>query len=258
MKRAMPSLDNITWDRLEAECAVTYPCPAPDQPGLGVVVSATASRPPTAARGWCRPTIIPPAEQPDAEFPWVLTTGRHARALAHRRHDAARRNLDALEPEAFVAVNAQELRRLGLRAGDTARVATRRGAIELMARQDNAVPDGRAVHPVLLRRGRGQPADQPAARPVRQDPRVQVLRGPAGAGGAQRGRGIAQGHGPVAELYETDFYAWTRLQARELRRLKELRLNAEIDLGMSSRKWGLGNTNREAFGVRPAASSSTC
>lgn len=31
-------------------------------------------------------------------------------------------------------------------------------------------------------------------------------------------------------LYETDFYAWTRLQAQELRRLKELRLNVELDL----------------------------
>ena len=31
-------------------------------------------------------------------------------------------------------------------------------------------------------------------------------------------------------LYETDFYAWTRRQAEELRRLKELRLNVELDL----------------------------
>jgi hypothetical protein len=34
----------------------------------------------------------------------------------------------------------------------------------------------------------------------------------------------------AADLYETDFYAWTRRQARELRRLKELRPNAELDL----------------------------
>lgn len=31
-------------------------------------------------------------------------------------------------------------------------------------------------------------------------------------------------------LYETDFYAWTRRQAQELRRLKTLRLNVEVDL----------------------------
>lgn len=34
----------------------------------------------------------------------------------------------------------------------------------------------------------------------------------------------------AADLYETDFYAWTRRQARELRRLKQLRLNVELDL----------------------------
>ena len=33
-----------------------------------------------------------------------------------------------------------------------------------------------------------------------------------------------------ASLYETDFYAWTRHQARALRRLKALRLNTDVDL----------------------------
>jgi Domain of unknown function DUF29 len=33
-----------------------------------------------------------------------------------------------------------------------------------------------------------------------------------------------------ARLYETDFFAWTRHQAEALRRLKELRLNTELDL----------------------------
>ncbi|MFO1075593.1 MAG: DUF29 domain-containing protein [Geminicoccaceae bacterium] len=32
------------------------------------------------------------------------------------------------------------------------------------------------------------------------------------------------------ELYEEDFYAWTRHQARELRRLRALRLNTSLDL----------------------------
>ena len=186
MKRAMPSLDNITWERLERESAVTYPCPAPDHPGLAVVCSGTAF--PTAdGRAKLVPAaIVPPAERPDAAFPWILTTGRHPGALAHRCDDPARR-----QPR---RAGARGLRRGELagpaparaRAGDPVRVATRRGQIELMARQDNAVPGGRAVHPLLLRRGRRQPPDQPAARPVRQDPRVQVLRGPGGSGAGAR------------------------------------------------------------------------
>ena len=141
MKRAMPSLDNITWERLEAESAVTYPCPAPDHPGLGVVFQD--GFPTKDGRARLVPAdVLPPAEQPDPEFPWILTTGRtlehwHTGAMTRRAS-----SLDALEPEAFVAVNSLDLRRLGVAPGGTVRVATRRGAIELMARQDNAVPAG--------------------------------------------------------------------------------------------------------------------
>ena len=141
MKHAMPSLDHISWDRLEAESAVTYPCSAPDEPGHAIVF-ADGVFPTADGRATLVPAaIVPPAEQPDAAFPWVLTTGRtlehwHTGAMTRRAS-----NLDALEPEAFVAVNSLDLRRQGLVPGDQVRVATRRGAIELMARQDNAVPE---------------------------------------------------------------------------------------------------------------------
>jgi Domain of unknown function DUF29 len=49
------------------------------------------------------------------------------------------------------------------------------------------------------------------------------------------------------ELYEADFYAWTRHQARELRRLKELRLNAELDLDhVAEEIEDLGNSVRKS------------
>src|SRR3954453_9708872 len=142
MKRTMPSLDNITWERLEREGAVTYPCEAPDQPGEAVVFEDGIS--PTAdGRAKLVPAaVLPPAEQPDATYPYVLTTGR---TLAHWHTGAMTRrasNLDALEPEPFVSMNSLDLRKHGVSAGDQVRVATRRGEIELMVRQDNAVPAG--------------------------------------------------------------------------------------------------------------------
>jgi formate dehydrogenase major subunit len=142
MKRAMPSLDNITWERLLREGSVTYPCDSPDEPGHEVVF-ADGVFPTADGRARLVPaSIVPPAEQPDAAFPYILTTGRtlehwHTGAMTRRAS-----HLDALEPEPFVSVNSADLRRLGLRAGDPVRVATRRGEIELMARQDNAVPEG--------------------------------------------------------------------------------------------------------------------
>ena len=146
MKQAMPSLDNITWERLLRESSVTYPCDAPDQPGNEIVFG---DRFPTqSGRGRFVPAaIIPPAEEPDADYPMVLTTGRQ---LEHWHTGAMTRRasiLDELEPEAVASLAPAELRRLGLAAGDPVRVTTRRGTIELKARADSAVAPGMVFIP---------------------------------------------------------------------------------------------------------------
>src|SRR5579863_10191732 len=146
MKQAMPSLDNITWERLERESSVTYPCDAPDKPGNEIVF---ANGFPTASgRGRLVPAaIIPPAEEPDADYPMVLTTGRQ---LEHWHTGAMTRRatvLDALEPEAAASLAPAELRRLGIAAGDPIRVTTRRGTIELKARSDSAIAPGMVFIP---------------------------------------------------------------------------------------------------------------
>ena len=141
MKGVMGSLDNITWERLEKESAVTYPVDAPDQPGNEIVFGN--GFPTESGRGKLVPAdIIPPDEQPDAEFPMILTTGRqlehwHTGAMTRRS-----RVLDEIEPEATAQMSSRDLHKLGLRAGDTIRVETRRGAIELKARVDGAIPEG--------------------------------------------------------------------------------------------------------------------
>ncbi|HTV89644.1 MAG TPA: molybdopterin-dependent oxidoreductase, partial [Stellaceae bacterium] len=75
MKLAMPSLDNITWERLEREDSVTYPCDAPDKPG-NEIVFANGFPTPSGRAKLVPAAIIPPAEEPDADYPMVLTTGR--------------------------------------------------------------------------------------------------------------------------------------------------------------------------------------
>ena len=54
MRRAMPSIAGITWERLQAEDSVTYPCEKEGDPGDSVVFTRT-SRPPPARRSSCRP-----------------------------------------------------------------------------------------------------------------------------------------------------------------------------------------------------------
>ncbi len=146
MARAMPSLANITWPRVERESSVTYPCDAPDVPGNAIVFG---DRFPTDdGRGRFTPAeVLPPGELPDEAYPMILTTGRqlehwHTGAMTRRAS-----NLAALEPEAVASLHPKELRRLGVAAGEPIRVMTRRGAIELKARVDRAVPEGMVFIP---------------------------------------------------------------------------------------------------------------
>jgi formate dehydrogenase major subunit len=50
--------------------------------------------------------------------------------------------LDALEPSAVASVSRGTIAKLGIKPGDQIRVATRRGVVELAARQDDGIPDG--------------------------------------------------------------------------------------------------------------------
>ncbi len=146
MKLAMPSLNGITWERLERESSVTYPCDSETEPGHDIVFGD--GFPTASGRGRLVPAaIVPPAEEPDDEYPMVLTTGRQ---LEHWHTGAMTRRasvLDELEPEAVASLAPAELRRLGIAAGDRVRVTTRRGTIELKARSDSAVAPGQVFIP---------------------------------------------------------------------------------------------------------------
>ncbi|MGC9370434.1 MAG: formate dehydrogenase subunit alpha [Paracoccaceae bacterium] len=141
MKQGMKSLSNITWERLEAENAVTYPSLAPDDPGQAIVFGDGFPRPEGRAR-FTPASVIPPDEQPDADYPMVLTTGRQ---LEHWHTGSMTRRskvLDAVEPAANCSLHPATLRRLGVEPGGMVRLETRRGEITLMARADRAVaPD---------------------------------------------------------------------------------------------------------------------
>ncbi|MAS42489.1 MAG: formate dehydrogenase subunit alpha [Rhodobacteraceae bacterium] len=146
MAAGMPSLDHITWDRLEAQGAVTYPTTGPQDPGAAVVFGDGFPRPSGRAR-FAPARVTPPAEVPDDAFPMILTTGRmlehwHTGAMTRRAS-----TLDALEPEATVALHPQTLKKLGAWPGDLMEVETRRGVIRLSARSDRAVAEDMAFIP---------------------------------------------------------------------------------------------------------------
>ncbi len=169
MAALMPSLANISWERVEREHSVTYPADAPDRPGHDIVFGDAFPR----AGGLGKlvaAKLTPPDERPDAEYPMILTTGRQ---LEHWHTGAMTRRaavLDALEPGAVASLSRGEIRRLNIAPGDMIRVTTRRGAVELAVRQDDAIPDGVVFIPFAFAEAAANLLTNPALDPIGKIP----------------------------------------------------------------------------------------
>jgi formate dehydrogenase major subunit len=141
MRHTMPSIGGITWERLDREHAVTYPCKAEGDPGQSVVFVDDFPREGGKAR-FVPADIIPANERPDAEYPMVLITGRQ---LEHWHTGSMTRRatvLDAIEPDPIALVHPLDLVAMGAKPGDVITLASRRGEVQLYARADDSSPQG--------------------------------------------------------------------------------------------------------------------
>jgi formate dehydrogenase major subunit len=169
MARAMQSFHGISWQRLEREGSVTYPCDDENHPGHDVIFGdgfPTANR-----RGKLVPTCFqPPDETPDPEYPLILSTGR---LLEHWHTGAMTRRatvLDAIEPEAIALLHPSELRKLAAEPGTFVRITTRRGSVELKARADRDVPPGLVFLPFCYAEAAANLLTNPALDPFGKIP----------------------------------------------------------------------------------------
>ncbi len=141
MRRNMASIGGITWERLERNGAVVYPCMNEGDIGQPVVFTELFPREGGKAR-FVPADIIPADERPDAEYPMVLITGRQ---LEHWHTGSMTRRagvLDAIEPDPVALVHPLDMERLGVKPGDAITIASRRGEVVLYARADDSSPVG--------------------------------------------------------------------------------------------------------------------
>src|SRR5215467_9463999 len=146
MRKCMDSIAGITWDRLERESCVTYPCLKEGDPGQPVVFT-TRFPTPTGLGKFVPADLISAAERPDHEYPMVLITGRQ---LEHWHTGSMTRRasvLDYIEPEPVASLHPLDLERLGIRPGATVTIESRRGKISLYARADEGTPLGAVFVP---------------------------------------------------------------------------------------------------------------
>lgn len=132
----------ISYGKLEGG-GVQWPCPSPEHPGTPVLHVGAFSRGKGKFHA-VRP--LPLSEALDEEFPLLLTTGR----ILHQYHTASmsgRTELNELAPEVFVEINPSDADALGLKDGNLARVASRRGEVAARVRATDRVPAGTVFMP---------------------------------------------------------------------------------------------------------------
>ena len=146
MRHTMPSIGGITWERLDREHAVTYPCIHEGDPGQSVVFVDSFPRETGRAR-FVPADIIPANERPDTDYPMVLITGRQ---LEHWHTGSMTRRatvLDAIEPDPVALVHPLDLADMGGKPGDLVTIESRRGSVSLYARADESSPRGAVFVP---------------------------------------------------------------------------------------------------------------
>ncbi len=141
MRQAMPSITGISWERLNQSDSVTYPCSSADDPGQSVVFVEDF---PTAS-GKVRlvpARVISADEKPDADYPFVLITGRQ---LEHWHTGAMTRRasiLDAIEPVPIITMHPDDIEQIGVAEGSAITVSSRRGSIAASVRVDTGLRRG--------------------------------------------------------------------------------------------------------------------
>jgi formate dehydrogenase major subunit len=147
MRRAMhTAISGITWERLQRESSVTYPCLTEDDPGAPTVFLQKFATDDGLVH-LVPADIIPANERPDDQFPFVLITGRQ---LEHWHTGSMTRRasvLDAIEPMATASMCGEDLAKMGLDTGDVITVQSRRGKVAIHVRRDDGTPRGAVFIP---------------------------------------------------------------------------------------------------------------
>ena len=133
-----PSYAGITYERIQAE-GISWPCPNTDHPGTRYLHKDQFTR----GRGLFHAIeYIPPAELPDEEYPFILSTGR---VLYHYHTGTMSRRTKGLVerfPESLIEINPEDAQKLGIEEGVSVTVTSRRGTVTAKAEVTDRPPQG--------------------------------------------------------------------------------------------------------------------
>jgi formate dehydrogenase major subunit len=136
-----PSYGGMTYERLNKPEALHWPCPTKEHPGTPILHGERFGTP--DGKGIMSAISFKyPAEVPDAEYPFILTTGRsiwqwHTGTMTRRSA-----NLEREEPTGWVEISIEDAKALGIKDGELVKAISRRGEIQITARVTKDIMKG--------------------------------------------------------------------------------------------------------------------
>jgi formate dehydrogenase major subunit len=165
-----PSYAGITYNRIE-KVGIQWPCPNTTHPGTKFLHQDRFSR----GLGLLSAIeYIPPAEVPDAEYPFVMTTGR----VLYHYHTATMSRLSKgiMErcPESLVEINPKDAEKLGVSAGQFVKVSSRRGVVQAKSEVTTRVSEGTIFMNFHFKEAAVNLLTNPALDPIAKIPEYKV------------------------------------------------------------------------------------
>ena len=139
INRLVPQYAGITYGRLMGGERLQWPCPNPEHPGTKFLHRDKFTR---GLGKFFAIDYIPPAEWPDEKYPFLLSTGR---LLYHYHTGSMSRRTVALPqyvPGPYMEMHAADLKQMNIASGEKVRVSSRRGSIDIEARESERVDVG--------------------------------------------------------------------------------------------------------------------
>ncbi len=146
MAKLTPSYGGMSYARLEKNMGLHWPCPTAEHPGTPILHKEKFTHPDGIgvfhALEW-----KPPAEVPDAEYPFILTTGRciwqwHTGTMTRRSE-----HLEVEEPTGWIEINPEDAKALGIKDKEMVRAVSRRGEVNVPARVTKGIMKGEVFMP---------------------------------------------------------------------------------------------------------------
>ena len=126
-----PQLAGMSYKRLEELDGIQWPCPDENHPGTKFLHARLWDDDP-AKRGRLAPFSVVhhegPVEQPDEEYPFILSTGRRLESFNTGVQSGG--YASPLHRGESLDISPEDAERLGVDAGDLVRVTSRRGALD--------------------------------------------------------------------------------------------------------------------------------